>query len=87
VEPMPTNRVELAAGGCQVTVEAAARLDTVVKKALDLWQVVNTGAVTRGESATGFAVDEPTVEIPAELLLPRRLTVEDPDERRRTGYR
>ncbi len=47
-------RVEIAAGGHQVVVEAQEPLATVARQAVELWQATDSAAVVRGAGAAGF---------------------------------
>lgn len=50
-------RVEIAAGGHQVTVEAAEPLLTVAGQALALWQATDSPDTVRAGTATGFVTE------------------------------
>lgn len=71
----PPTRVEITAGGHQVVVEAVAPLNTVAKKALELWRDTDSPAVARAADTVGFTASEPTWSplLPPEVDLPHRV--------------
>lgn len=88
-DPVPT-RVEICAGGHQVVIESPDPLNTVARKALDLWRQTNTGgAALGGGGGFGFAAGELAGDcIPPDLTLPDRLQPGGDDDRRQpTGQR
>lgn len=84
-EPTPPTRVEIAAGGHSVVIESADPLNTVARKALELWKATDSPDVVKGmSSGVGFAADlGPDTYLPPELALPDRLTPGGDDDRRR----
>jgi hypothetical protein len=76
-------RVEIAAGGHQVVVESSGSLNTVARKALELWTATDSPAGVRGMSTSvGFAADLAGGPLPPELTFPDRLAPGDDDDRR-----
>ncbi len=83
-DPIPT-RVEISAGGHQVTIESPDSLNTVARKALELWKATDSPAIVRGMSTSvGFSMDPVDSPVPPELTLPDRLTGDDADDDRHT---
>jgi hypothetical protein len=77
--PPPPARVEITAGGHQVVVEAVAPLNTVAKKALDLWRETDNPAVSRAADTVGFSASEPIYAalLPPEVDLPHRVATSE----------
>jgi hypothetical protein len=79
--------VEITIGGLAVSVEAAAPLNTVAKKAMELWREANNPRlVGAGATTVGFAASEPagSALLPPELALPYHLQPGAPDDDRQT---
>ncbi len=74
VDPPSSARVEIAAGGHAVVVDAPEPLDRVADTAMRLWTATDTPDVVRGFGYT-MQVDGPLfVDLTAEVDLPRRMT-------------
>lgn len=83
--PPPPTHVEITAGGHQVIVEAVAPLNTVARKALELWQATDRPADSREGEAVGFTAEQsgPRPLMPPEVQLPDRICWEGDNENRR----
>jgi hypothetical protein len=70
--PPPVVHVEIAAGGHQVIVEAAAALHVVKKAALELFRATDNPNLTRGVGAGFGFVGDPVAadEVPDPVSLP-----------------
>lgn len=73
--PAPVTRVEIAAGGHQVVVEAPEPLGVVAEQALDLWTRTVDPNMIRGVGSTvGFTGElAGSGDLPDALTLPRRM--------------
>lgn len=91
-------RVEISAGGRDITIEAAEPLTAVARKALDLWRGTASSRTTVPPpvdlaAGAGFVLadrSDPAGLMPAELDLPARIAYRedhDVDRHRRTGRR
>lgn len=85
--PPPTTRVEIAAAGHQVVIEAPDPLEVVAAKALEVWKETDDPKLVRGFGTLGFTVEVPAGPLPPELTLPARLTEEPCDDRTRARRR
>lgn len=82
VDPPPGSaRVELAAGGHQVVVEAPEPLDRVAAVAMKLWVATDDPDLVRGFGFGASAGEPVFTEVPWDVPAPRHLTEpEGPDE-------
>lgn len=86
-QPPPPTRVEISAAGHQVVIEAVGPVDTIARKALDLWRKTDNPAAARSADVVGFTATDPFSSplMPPEVALPHRVTTsEGADEHRRT---
>ncbi len=67
-------RVEIAAGGHQVIVEAPEPLAVVVAAAMNMWTATDPPNLARGYSPVGFAAETAGGPTPPDLTLPARMT-------------
>lgn len=75
VDPAPVAaRVEIAAGGHQVVVEAPESLHVVAATARELWMATDNDRLVRGYAPVGFAAETAAGPLPPDLTLPARLT-------------
>ncbi len=80
VDPTPGSaRVEIAAGGHQVVVEAPESLDRVAAKAMEVWAATDPADLVRGFGFGGGTGDPVVVDTPLEVELPRRMAYTTPD--------
>ncbi len=90
-EPAPSPpspvRVEIAAAGHTVVIEAPERLETVAAKALEVWQATDDPRLDRAFGTLGFTVEQPSGPLPPELTLPARMTSEEPSDEQRRARR
>ncbi len=83
----PPARVEIAAGGHQVVVEAAMPLATVANTALEMWRSTDSADRAREVGAMGFRDERCDGPLPADLTLPDRLAGTDGLYGRRAQHR